>query len=186
MLYICVDFFCRSVSPPVEIFTGLATGAARLPSWLSLLDICRAPPVPNFHQIIQIFSSQKYGDIDNFFHKDMELLRYARKILELALLNVFLSKNIWRIRRQSALSESTTLLGFGRFWAGWLCRGCLLPSSDGWLDQGSGLVEARLVGWLDDVEVGAPPLVGPTQVSSSEPARPQTYASVTPKPRRRW
>ena len=53
----------------------------------------------------------------------------------------------------------------------------------GWFNQ-SRLVFVWLV--VPRLEVGAPPLVGCTQVSSSEPARPQTYASVTPKARRRW
>ena len=43
---ICVDYFLPvGVSPPVEIFTDLATGAARLPSWLR--TVCS--PRPNMY-----------------------------------------------------------------------------------------------------------------------------------------
>ena len=76
--------------------------------------------------------------------------------------------------------HSLGLEDFGQ--VGCALAACFPARMDGWTKVRGWLKP----GWLDDVEVGAPPLVGPTQVSSSEPARPQTYASVTPKPRRRW
>ena len=84
------------------------------------------------------------------------------------------------------MSDSTKLLGYGRRWKilARLVVPRLLGSKFG---QGLRLVEARLGGCMNpDLRLEHPTgWSTPTQVSSEAPARPQTYASVTPKPRRR-